>query len=365
MSTRPIAKRRQRPDSGLVDIVDIEYLLRNKEKNKSASYETSAIVDIHETRKGNMGVSYSYATQEVTCPRGPVESVDPRESSVAYHQETFTFLESNIFMAEPGESDHDDASVQGNQESVKKSKKRVSALEFVLYESILYLLIVFSKVKALKEWIHYRSAYLDELLRLDGHDGLACSRCGAIEAMIRCTECHSLPVFCETCAVDVHTLNPLHRIEVSHPVLGPRSLLMNLQKWVDGYWSKSSLRALGMTVQLGHPAHDKCLNPTTSSLLILLHVNGFHVVNVQYCNCKYSPLDSLKRCQLFRAGWYPATHERPESAFTLAMLDSFHEMTLQGKISAHDYYQSLVNISDNAGLDQIPVRSTFLYTELI
>lgn len=131
MSTSTMRKRRPRPTSGLVDIVDIEYLLRNKEKNKSTSYETSAIVDIHETRKGNMGVSYSYATQEVTRPRERAESADPSESSAAYHQETFTFLESNIFMAEPGESDLDDASVQGNQESVKESKKRVSVLGLI------------------------------------------------------------------------------------------------------------------------------------------------------------------------------------------------------------------------------------------
>lgn len=81
-----------------------------------------------------------------------------------------------------------------------------------------YLLLVILKANVLKEWIQYRSSYLDELLRLDGHDGLACSRCGAIEAIIRCTECHSLPLFCETCAVDVHALNPLHRVEVSDPV---------------------------------------------------------------------------------------------------------------------------------------------------
>lgn len=127
MSTRQKEKRRQRPNPDLVDIVDIEYLIRDKEKIKSTSYETSAIVDIHETRKGNMGVSYSYATQEVTRPRVLEESADAHDT---YHQETFTFLESNIFMAEPGELDHlaDDACVQGAQETAKESKKRVNGL---------------------------------------------------------------------------------------------------------------------------------------------------------------------------------------------------------------------------------------------
>ena len=89
--------------------------------------------------------------------------------------------------------------------------------------------------------------------------------------------------------------------------------------------------------------------------IVVLHTNGFHVVNVQFCGCDRTLSASFRRHQLFRIGWFPSTHERSHSAFTIEMLEFFHEATLQGKISAHDYYQTLYNMSDNAGLLEMPV----------
>ena len=38
---------------------------------------------------------------------------------------------------------------------------------------------------------------------------------------------------------------------------------------------------------------------------------------------------------------------RPQTAFTFEMLDTFHLLTLQSKISAYDYYSSLENKTNN------------------
>lgn len=133
---------------------------------------------------------------------------------------------------------------------------------------------------------------------------------------------------------------------------------MHLKTWKNGFWSRSSLRSIGLTIQLGHPPHEVCLTPGSKTQLVVVHSTGFHIVDAQFCGCDYSSEGHLRRHQLFRAGWFPASHNRPETAFTMTMLESFHEMTLQGKISAHDYYQSIVNLTDNAGLTQIPVSAT-------
>lgn len=89
--------------------------------------------------------------------------------------------------------------------------------------------------------------------------------------------------------------------------------------------------------------------------LIVLDVNGVHIVDVIFCSCD----DSSKYIQLMQARWYPATVKNPQTVFTFAVLDLFHEITLQGKISAHDFYQSLLHVSDNAGVEGYPVRRFF------
>jgi hypothetical protein len=52
----------------------------------------------------------------------------------------------------------------------------------------------------------------------------------------------------------------------------------------------------------------------------------------------------------------PASLERPRSAFTFDVLDTFHLLTLQGKISAFDFYYALEHKSDNTGQRKLKVK---------
>ncbi|KAH8110267.1 hypothetical protein DFH11DRAFT_1547578 [Phellopilus nigrolimitatus] len=152
------------------------------------------------------------------------------------------------------------------------------------------------RAKNLSEWLPFRSAYLDELVR---HDGRA-----------------------------VHA------------------------KWTGEFWEKTTLRSLGLKVHLGHT--DKpCVSPLQERFLVVYHVNGFHLVDIVYCGCDMAQGNLHKRNQLLRARWYPATTKDPGTAFTFAMLDQFHELTLQGKLSAHDYYQGLAHMSDGSGIQTL------------
>jgi hypothetical protein len=92
-----------------------------------------------------------------------------------------------------------------------------------------------------------------------------------------------------------------------------------------------------------------CYNPQAAhSEFVVLHDNGIHTINLDFCSC-----DSAERAepyiQLLRAGWYPASDERPQTAATFLVLDRFHLQTLQAKTTAYDFYSVLERLTDNTG----------------
>ena len=48
--------------------------------------------------------------------------------------------------------------------------------------------------------------------------------------------------------------------------------------------------------------------------------------------------------------WFPATWEKPSTAFTFRLLDNVHKLQMRSKISLYDIYDPLVSIKDSAGL---------------
>jgi hypothetical protein len=81
-----------------------------------------------------------------------------------------------------------------------------------------------------------------------------------------------------------------------------------------------------------------------------MDTNGIHTVDVQFCGCFKSTGASHPRSQLLRIRWLPATIERPSSAFTFDVLNSFHLLTLEGKTSAYHFYWSTSHKTDNVGV---------------
>lgn len=109
-----------------------------------------------------------------------------------------------------------------------------------------------------------------------------------------------------------------------------------------------------MIVHLGHqgracPFLGRVLNTFT-----VVHTNGVHTVKLQFCACHGER--SLPRFQLLRCSWLPASTEDPHTAFTFDFLDSYHLLSVQGKISRNDYYLSISRHTSNTGLDPPKVR---------
>lgn len=104
-------------------------------------------------------------------------------------------------------------------------------------------------------------------------------------------------------------------------------------------------------------------HPAPSPVSYIMDVNGPHNVAMQICRCGHiSPEDREPRNQFMRMGWFPTTPHRPQTAFTFKLLNLFHELSVQGKISGHDFYHGILHQGDNAGILGIHVRGIEVYS---
>ncbi|TDL18801.1 hypothetical protein BD410DRAFT_727959 [Rickenella mellea] len=201
----------------------------------------------------------------------------------------------------------------------------------------------------MREWVPLRDEYLVELLRLEcggDFDLVNCFKCKTKfslpqTAPYRCEDCFSGAVTCHTCCRDEHAEMPLHRI----------------RKWNGNFFEHSSLQEIGLQVQLGHLPNDKCKNPKPATAgFTVIHTNGIHLVDVNFCDCRSSNTVADRRLQLLRRQWFPASQSIPKTCCTFRVLEGFHTMSLQSKMSAYDYYAALTKLTDITGIDEIKER---------
>ena len=101
-------------------------------------------------------------------------------------------------------------------------------------------------------------------------------------------------------------------------------------------------------VQLGHERGTCCPNPAAAPLsFLIMHTNGFHPVTIQFCLCNQARQAGNRYEQLLRAELLPSTTVDPSTCCTFRMLEQFHLLTLQSKITAYDYYTTLTKLTDN------------------
>ncbi|KAJ7242525.1 hypothetical protein C8J57DRAFT_1526216 [Mycena rebaudengoi] len=196
--------------------------------------------------------------------------------------------------------------------------------------------------------------YLDETLRLEGRGSSVnysnCGRCENENPTFRCAEqhCHGGAMFYQECTVAKHEALPLHWIEAS-------------DRWNGVSFEHTSLKELGLVVQLGHLVGFPCPTSTRAhDVFVVIHTNGVHQIALRFCEC-----DSRisHRQQLMRATWWPATVRDPQTCTTMSALRLFQTMNCLGKISGYDFLRSLELLTNNDGLNPPPSRrSAFMYT---
>lgn len=76
-----------------------------------------------------------------------------------------------------------------------------------------------------------------------------------------------------------------------------------------------------------------------------MDVSGFHCVNFDFCDCGLGP---PRYIQLLRARLFPTSTERPQTAYTFDILDTFLELSLQGKTNTYDFFIAIVLKTDKS-----------------
>ncbi|KAI0245468.1 hypothetical protein BJV78DRAFT_1356698 [Lactifluus subvellereus] len=196
-------------------------------------------------------------------------------------------------------------------------------------QKTLYMLVVSSS-----------SFCLDKLLR---HDGLGdtldqelCISCKKVNGVYKCKDCFSGSLLrCRGCLVNAHRDHPLHRIKI----------------WNGRFFTVVTLQSLGLCVQLGHGGALCPLPSAGPKTFCVFDTTGVHHILVNFCNCRMNGIIH-QRTQLLRARWFPATFNRPKTAFTFDCLDTFHELTLQGKTPLYDFYHTVLHKTDNLELNK-------------
>ncbi|KAG2144653.1 uncharacterized protein EDB93DRAFT_1241226 [Suillus bovinus] len=187
-----------------------------------------------------------------------------------------------------------------------------------------------------------RQTYIDEFIRLEGrgkNSGSPC-QCGDLHAAFRCQDCFSVELACCSCTIQLHVNAPLHRIK----------------QWKDGFFHPVSLKSMGLRVQLGHYPLTTCHKPKPAynDDFVVVDVHGIHEIGLDFCGCEHE-VSHFK--QLLRARWFPATVTNPRTAATFAVLEFFHLLSFESKVSAYEFYHCLARRTDNTGIT--PIRDRY------
>ncbi|RXW21399.1 hypothetical protein EST38_g4451 [Candolleomyces aberdarensis] len=195
----------------------------------------------------------------------------------------------------------------------------------------------------LRVFTEHADMMLDEMLRLEGPgaNGLVCSQCSTstCKNYYRCKDC-TIPVLrCKECLLMDHAACFTHRIDY----------------WNGEFYQRTSLRDLGLRVQLGHHPGDPCPRPRSAinDDFVVIDSDGLHRVSIDFCSCH---LTTPTAVQLLRARLFPATATDPRTAATFRVLETFQMLSFTVKASAHEFMASIRRRTDNTGLEDVPDR---------
>lgn len=121
-----------------------------------------------------------------------------------------------------------------------------------------------------------------------------------------------------------------------------------LQRWSGTYFTKTTLKGIGLRIQLNHSSR-RCTAPVPAHVgMRILHNNGIHDVALDYCGCDRAV---PKHIQLLRRGLYPASQVTPKTCATFQLLKLLHLLALTSKGSTYDFYRMLEKSTNNLGIN--------------
>jgi hypothetical protein len=202
--------------------------------------------------------------------------------------------------------------------------------------------------------------------------------CGGTEDLIQCVDCFTVRVSCRPCCLKAHRMLPFHRIK----------------RWNGNFFARSSLFSQGHIIHLGHeggpcPKHEDCLKATgedefvegldllsqeegdgknleseenwfsedtSERVVTIVHTTGVFQHRVHWCSCLGHEEEHI---QLLRLRLFPASTNRPSTAFSFDVLDHFYVIAMECKTSAQSFSQKLRRLTNNVFPHMVPVSSEF------
>ncbi|KAJ7018777.1 hypothetical protein C8F04DRAFT_976706 [Mycena alexandri] len=208
----------------------------------------------------------------------------------------------------------------------------------------------------MRDWKRdHRAEYLKRIVNLEAFPmpGPLCKRCNKAPGLFRCDHCTGRSIWCESCCVMIHQTSPFH-----YP-----------KKWNGKCFKKVDLDTLGLTLFLGHGG-DPC------PLLLVVHTvplddpetdgwedeirtgfigdrmqfvdtTGIFSRRIRWCRCADEHGNVVHPdLQLLDACIYPATSDRPTTAFTFNVLDEFMVDALECKTAAFTFVAKLRRLTN-------------------
>ncbi|KAG1879029.1 hypothetical protein F4604DRAFT_1880057 [Suillus subluteus] len=160
-----------------------------------------------------------------------------------------------------------------------------------------------------------------------------------------------------------------------------------ISQWNGQFFEQSCLAQAGLVIHLGHdgkqcPAladrwdlfegdeHEDQLEPEDlpfvlgpefqpkENTMVIIDKSGVHRLEIRCCNCPNALSPDI---QMFRHGFFPASFNRPKTAFTFRVLDDFLLDNLECGTSAMNYYSKLRRMTSSMFPHLVPDR----YRELM
>ncbi|KAJ3516504.1 hypothetical protein NMY22_g14191 [Coprinellus aureogranulatus] len=203
----------------------------------------------------------------------------------------------------------------------------------------------------LQDWTKEIDTYLRIIITLEGRGrnppsqcqgrySTACSSSDNNPPTYRCLGCDNGGLMCSECMRVSHKEHPFHRI----------------QKWNGEFFERSSLKEIGVRIQLGHPPGEECCIPEKAwnDDFVVLDCDAVHSVGVDYCHCGFSGKTQVE--QLLERRLYPATIVNPKTACTFRALEFFEMLQYESKITPYEFYNTISRLTDNTGLRPVKDR---------
>jgi hypothetical protein len=219
---------------------------------------------------------------------------------------------------------------------------------------------------------------LDLLLGLEALPGEGiCDGCQVGLGHFRCSDCAGNLVFCRKCFMEQHRRLSFHRI----------------QRWNGKFFAPTTLLKQGHLMHLGHRGHicpnnigiddvwedkeeeDVEVEPVQldgidliedsgkgwagqtldDGSLHIVHTTGVFKTRVRWCGCQDAPDRAI---QLFQMMLFPASLQRPGTAFTFDVLDYFYIDAMECKTAAASFVKKVGRLTNNAFPHMVPVSTS-------